>query len=62
MLVLKTLLACQVAREAVLKFRPDVKIVAHHGNVKSPEFDIDFIKRFNVSPASSQVLGDACLR
>jgi ubiquitin-like 1-activating enzyme E1 B len=51
-----------VAREAVLKFRPDAKIVAHHGNVKSPEFDIDFIKRFNVSAASPQALGDACMR
>ncbi|GAQ81904.1 SMT3/SUMO-activating complex catalytic component UBA2 [Klebsormidium nitens] len=38
----------QVAREAVLKFRPDAKIVAHHANVKDPQFDIDFIKRFTV--------------
>jgi hypothetical protein len=38
----------QVAREAVLKFRPGVDIVAHHGNVKNVEFDIDFFKQFSV--------------
>jgi hypothetical protein len=38
----------QVAREAVLKFRPGVDIVAHHGNVKNAEFDIDFFKQFSV--------------
>jgi molybdopterin/thiamine biosynthesis adenylyltransferase len=37
-----------VAREAVLKFRPGVDIVAHHGNVKNAEFDIDFFKQFSV--------------
>ncbi|CAK9215924.1 unnamed protein product [Sphagnum troendelagicum] len=38
----------KVAREAVLKFRPGVDIVAHHGNVKNAEFDIDFFKQFSV--------------
>jgi ubiquitin-like 1-activating enzyme E1 B len=38
----------KVAREAVLKFRPGVDIVAHHGNVKNTEFDIDFFKQFSV--------------
>lgn len=38
----------QVAREAVLKFRPGVEIVAHHANVKNQEFDIDFFKQFSV--------------
>ncbi len=42
------LLLLQVAREAVLKFRPGVDIVAHHGNVKNAEFDIDFFKQFSV--------------
>jgi hypothetical protein len=42
------LLLLQVAREAVLKFRPGVDIVAHHGNVKNTEFDIDFFKQFSV--------------
>jgi len=37
-----------VAREAVLKFRPGVEIVAHHANVKNQEFDIDFFKQFSV--------------
>lgn len=37
-----------VAREAVLKFRPDMKIAAHHANVKDPEFGVDFFKQFNV--------------
>nr|XP_024397767.1 SUMO-activating enzyme subunit 2-like isoform X1 [Physcomitrium patens]XP_024397768.1 SUMO-activating enzyme subunit 2-like isoform X1 [Physcomitrium patens] len=38
----------RVAREAVLKFRPGVEIVAHHANVKNQEFDIDFFKQFSV--------------
>ncbi|XP_024367489.1 SUMO-activating enzyme subunit 2 [Physcomitrium patens] len=38
----------KVAREAVLKFRPGVEIVAHHANVKNQEFDIDFFKQFSV--------------
>lgn len=38
----------QVAREAVLRFRPGVEIVAHHANVKNQEFDIDFFKQFSV--------------
>ena len=37
-----------IARESVLRFNPDVKIQAHHGNVKSDEFDVDFFKRFSV--------------
>lgn len=38
----------QVAREAVLKFKPDINIAAYHANVKDPEFDVDFFKQFNV--------------
>ncbi len=38
-----------VARESVLNFNPDVNIVAHHGNVKSDEFDVDFFKRFDIA-------------
>ena len=38
----------QVARETVLKFRPDARIVAHHGNVKDTDFDVDFIRSFHV--------------
>jgi molybdopterin/thiamine biosynthesis adenylyltransferase len=38
----------QVAREAVLKFKPEMNITAHHANVKNPEFNVDFFKQFNV--------------
>ena len=30
----------QVAREAVLKFKPEMNITAHHANVKNPEFNV----------------------
>ncbi|KAK9691048.1 hypothetical protein RND81_09G172400 [Saponaria officinalis] len=38
----------KVARDAVLKVRPDISITAYHSNVKSPEFNVDFFKQFNV--------------
>eukprot|EP01018_Ginkgo_biloba_P004252 Gb_05679 [translate_table: standard] len=38
----------KVAREAVLKFRPDMNIAAYHANVKDSEFNVDFFKQFNV--------------
>lgn len=38
----------KVARDAVLKFRPHIKITAYHANVKSPDFNVDFFKEFNV--------------
>ena len=38
----------QVARETVLKFRPDARIVAHHGNVKDSSFDVTFVRSFDV--------------
>ena len=38
----------QVARESVLRFRPDAKIVAHFDNVKSSTFDTAFFRRFDI--------------
>lgn len=38
----------QVARDAVLKFRPHINITPYHANVKDPEFSVDFFKQFNV--------------
>ncbi|CAH9125867.1 unnamed protein product [Cuscuta epithymum] len=38
----------KVAREAVLKFRPGIKITPYHANVKDPDFNVDFFKQFNV--------------
>lgn len=38
----------KVASEAVRNFKPDVNIVAHHANVKNPEFNMEFFKQFNV--------------
>ena len=37
-----------VARSSALKFRPGVKIEAHHGNVKDDKFNIEFVKGFDV--------------
>jgi ubiquitin-like 1-activating enzyme E1 B len=38
----------QVARDAVLKFKPHINIMPYHANVKDPEFNVDFFKQFNV--------------
>ncbi|XP_016439296.2 SUMO-activating enzyme subunit 2 [Nicotiana tabacum] len=38
----------KVAREAVLKFRPHIRITPYHANVKDPDFNVDFFKQFNV--------------
>lgn len=38
----------QVARDAVLKFRPGMKITPYHANVKDTDFNVDFFKQFNV--------------
>ncbi|PON77399.1 SUMO-activating enzyme subunit SAE2/Uba [Trema orientale] len=38
----------RVARDAVLKFRPEISITPYHANVKDPNFDVDFYKQFNV--------------
>lgn len=38
----------QVARESVLKMNPHVKIVAHHGNIKDPQFGAEFFKTFTI--------------
>lgn len=39
---------CKVARESALLFNPHVKIVAHHGNIKSHEFGPDYFKQFTL--------------
>ncbi|KAK7283903.1 hypothetical protein RIF29_13652 [Crotalaria pallida] len=38
----------KVARDAVLKFKPDISITPYHANVKDRDFDVDFFKQFNV--------------
>lgn len=38
----------QVARDAVLRFRPHISITPYHANVKDPDFNVDFFKQFNV--------------
>ncbi|KAI4295487.1 hypothetical protein L6164_035530 [Bauhinia variegata] len=38
----------KVARDAVLKFRPQINIIPYHANVKDPDFNVDFFKQFNV--------------
>ncbi|GER50339.1 SUMO-activating enzyme 2 [Striga asiatica] len=38
----------KVARDAVLKFRPNINITPYHANVKDPEFNVDFFKTFSV--------------
>ena len=37
-----------VAAAAVKVFNPDVKIIAHHANVKDPKFGISYISKFNI--------------
>ena len=39
----------RVAKESVLRFNPNVKMVAHHGNVKNGDkFNAAFVKQFTV--------------
>lgn len=38
----------QVAAEAVLQFKPDVKITAHQADIKEPRFGVDYFKGFDV--------------
>ncbi|KAM1002530.1 hypothetical protein ACFX2C_002951 [Malus domestica] len=38
----------KVAREAVLKFRPEISITSYHANVRDSDFNVDFFKNFNV--------------
>ncbi|KAI5271286.1 hypothetical protein E4T47_05399 [Aureobasidium subglaciale] len=35
-----------VAREAASKFNPNVKIEAHHANIKDPQFNVDWFREF----------------
>uniref|UniRef100_A0A0D9X0Y3 SUMO-activating enzyme subunit n=1 Tax=Leersia perrieri TaxID=77586 RepID=A0A0D9X0Y3_9ORYZ len=37
-----------VARDAVLKFRPNINITSYHANVKDTQFNVEFFKQFNV--------------
>ncbi|KAK1439877.1 hypothetical protein QVD17_05701 [Tagetes erecta] len=38
----------KVARDAVLRFRPQISITPYHANVKDSSFNVDFFKQFNV--------------
>ncbi|CAG8792001.1 15681_t:CDS:10 [Cetraspora pellucida] len=38
----------QVARESALKFNPNASIVAHHANIKDPQFNIEWFKSFDI--------------
>ena len=38
----------QVARDAVLRFRPHISITPYHANVKDSNFNVNFFKQFNV--------------
>ncbi|XVF67762.1 hypothetical protein PTKIN_Ptkin10aG0148200 [Pterospermum kingtungense] len=38
----------QVARDAVLRFRPKISIASYHANVKDSRFNVDFFKEFDV--------------
>ena len=37
-----------MAKEAVLKFNPGARIVAHHGNVKESQFGLPFVRSFDI--------------
>ncbi|KAI7730525.1 hypothetical protein M8C21_006238 [Ambrosia artemisiifolia] len=38
----------KVARDAVLRFRPNISITPYHANVKDSSFHVDFFKQFSV--------------
>jgi len=38
----------KVARESALQFNPNVNIVAHHANIKDPQFNIKWFKSFDI--------------
>lgn len=38
-----------IAKESVLLFNPRCNIVAHHGNIKHPNFGPDYFKKFNIA-------------
>ncbi|THU66019.1 hypothetical protein C4D60_Mb05t09800 [Musa balbisiana] len=38
----------KVARDVVSRFMPQICITPYHANVKDPEFNVDFFKKFNV--------------
>ncbi|CAI9101974.1 OLC1v1000152C2 [Oldenlandia corymbosa var. corymbosa] len=38
----------KVARDAILKVRPNINITPYHANVKDPDFNVDFFKEFSV--------------
>jgi len=38
----------QVARDAAQKFNPNIKLVAHHANIKDAEFNVDWFKGFTM--------------
>ncbi|KAB1997543.1 hypothetical protein ES319_D12G031800v1 [Gossypium barbadense] len=38
----------KVARDAVLRFRPNISITPYHANVKESRFNVDFYKEFDV--------------
>ncbi|KAF2761611.1 hypothetical protein EJ05DRAFT_507262 [Pseudovirgaria hyperparasitica] len=37
-----------VAKESASRFNPAVKIVAHHANIKDPQFDVEWFKSFDL--------------
>ncbi|GES89130.1 ubiquitin-activating enzyme E1 3 [Rhizophagus clarus] len=38
----------EVARESALKFNPNINIIAHHANIKSPHFNVEWFKSFDI--------------
>ncbi len=38
----------QVAKDAAHKFNPNVKLEAHHANIKDPQFNTDWFKTFTL--------------
>lgn len=38
----------QVAKESAGKFNPNVKLEAHHANIKDPQFNVEWFQTFNL--------------
>jgi molybdopterin/thiamine biosynthesis adenylyltransferase len=48
----------QVAKETASRFNPRVQINAIHGNIKEPQFDVAYFKRFDIVMNALDNLGE----
>ena len=51
-----------VAKETASRFNPSVKIDAIHGNIKEPQYDVDWFKSFDLVTNALDNLGEQSLQ